>query len=99
MIAEGRKPYLPQWFPGTRLNYAENLLSRSDDGIAIIQARETGPVKYCSWRQLRLRVTEIAGGLRAAGVKIGDRVAGKFLFHTIMLSPQFYFYRHNLKFD
>ncbi|KLO17840.1 acetoacetyl-CoA synthetase [Schizopora paradoxa] len=76
VIEPGQKPYLPRWFPGTRLNYAENLLSRSDDGVAIVQARETGSVQNCSWRQLRLRVTEIAGGLRAAGVKIGDRVAG-----------------------
>ena len=78
MITEGPKPYLPQWFPGTRLNYAENLLSRSDDDVAVIQGRETGSVKYYSWRQLRLRVEKIAGGLRAAGVKIGDRVAGKY---------------------
>lgn len=86
MIEQGRKPYLPTWFPGTRLNYAENLLSRSDDGVAIIQARELGPAKYCSWRQLRERVTEITGGLRAAGVKVGDRVAGKCLLDCYLCS-------------
>lgn len=76
VVEDGRKPYLPNWFPGARLNYAENLLSRNDDSIAVTAARETGDAQHYTWRELRRFVAEVAAGLRKSGIRVGDRVAG-----------------------
>lgn len=36
VVDETAKPAdLPKWFAGARLNYAENMLWRDDDGVAI----------------------------------------------------------------
>ncbi|PCH36095.1 acetoacetate-CoA ligase [Wolfiporia cocos MD-104 SS10] len=75
IIGEGRIKELPTWFPGARLNYAENLLYRNDDGIACTSARETGAICHYSFRQLRHMVREMAAAMRINGVKVGDRVA------------------------
>ncbi|KAJ3509790.1 hypothetical protein NLJ89_g5033 [Agrocybe chaxingu] len=68
-------PEVPSWFPGARLNYAENLLFRKDDGIALTEAGETGIVKHVTYRQLDERVRAMAAALRVNGLKPGDRVA------------------------
>ena len=65
------------------MNYAENLLSRNDDGIAITAARESGEVQNVSWRELRRLVAEVAAGLRNAGISVGDRVAGASLYFAL----------------
>ncbi|KAI0730268.1 hypothetical protein C8Q72DRAFT_793910 [Fomitopsis betulina] len=75
ILEEGRIRELPTWFPGARLNYAENLLQRSDDGIAVVAARESGDVKRYSFRQLRDMVRRLSAALRASGITTGDRVA------------------------
>lgn len=75
IISPGSIPELPAWFPGARLNYAENLLYRNDDGIACTTANEQGNVVDYTFRQLRQMVREMAGALRVHGLKAGDRVA------------------------
>ncbi len=64
------------WFPGARLNFAENLLRRDDDGAALISWTEEGRRGAMSFAELRRDVARIASGLRALGVMPGDRVAG-----------------------
>jgi acetoacetyl-CoA synthetase len=64
-----------KWFSGARLNFAENLLGRRDDKIAIIFRDETGMEKYITYRELYDEAHRIAEGLRHLGVKCGDRVA------------------------
>ena len=72
-----------RWFPEARLNFAENLLRRRDDGPAIVFRGEVPSAgadrvddRVISWRQLHDHVSRAAQGLRAAGVGPGDRVAG-----------------------
>ncbi len=65
-----------EFFPEARLNFAENLLSGSDDRTAIIFIGEDGRRREMTRRELFELSTRIASGLRAAGVKKGDRVAG-----------------------
>jgi acetoacetyl-CoA synthetase len=74
--AEGYIKEVPQWFPGARLNYAENMLWRSDDGIAITEANESGHVASYSYRELRELVRKFAVALKLHGLQPGDRVAG-----------------------
>ncbi len=65
-----------EWFPGARLNYAENILRiRDDDAVAIRHASETRPLAAQTRGELRAEVARVAAGLRALGVGPGDRVA------------------------
>ena len=65
-----------KWFTGARLNYAENLLRRDGDALAIIFRDENGSRRELSWAGLRAEVARLARALRAEGVGVGDRVAG-----------------------
>ena len=64
-----------RWFPGATLNYAENLLLAERPGTALVFVGETGERLELSWEELRGQVASVAAGLRALGVKRGDRVA------------------------
>ena len=64
------------WFPGTALNFAENLLRRRDSTPAIIFRGEDGTRRELSWGQLVEQVAALAASLKADGVGQGDRVAG-----------------------
>ncbi len=64
------------WFPDARLNYAENLLRRDDETLAIIATDESGEQREITHKQLRAQVAAVASALRAEGVSAGDRVAG-----------------------
>jgi len=65
-----------RWFEDTRLNFAENLLARDDDQVAIVFCNERGARRELTYRQLRSEVGRIAAGLREIGIGPGDRVAG-----------------------
>jgi acetoacetyl-CoA synthetase len=80
---------VPVWFPGARLNYAENLLFRNDDAIAITAGGETGVVIHYTFRQLRHLVRRMAAALRVNGLEPGDRVAGRSLYHFLLFETNF----------
>ncbi|GAB4392527.1 MAG: acetoacetate--CoA ligase [Gammaproteobacteria bacterium] len=65
-----------QWFPEAQLNFAENLLSKNNDDIAIIFRNECQQRSTITYRTLYLEVAKIAAGLKQLGIKTGDRVAG-----------------------
>lgn len=67
-----------QWFPGTRLNYAEQVFgpARVDDAVAVIDLDETGTERRITWGDLRAQVAALAVTLREQGVAEGDRVIG-----------------------
>jgi acetoacetyl-CoA synthetase len=70
---------VPEWFPGCRLNYAENLLRYADtlgDKTAVITAGEGQTTGSLSFSELRGRVATIAAALSGMGVTRGDIVAG-----------------------
>ncbi|WP_127145366.1 acetoacetate--CoA ligase [Pelagibacterium montanilacus] len=64
-----------QFYPGARLNYAENLLQRRDGGLAIIAHRDDKTRREITWAQLYDDVSRMVHALRAEGVGEGDRVA------------------------
>ena len=66
----------PIWFPGARLNFAENLLRQSENRCAIVFRDERGTRRELSRDALVAEVARVAGALRAAGIQRGDRVAG-----------------------
>jgi acetoacetyl-CoA synthetase len=65
-----------RFFPEARLNYAENLLRRRDDGDALVFHGEAQVRRRLSWRQLYDQVARLAQALKATGIQPGDRVAG-----------------------
>ncbi len=65
-----------RWFPGCRLNFAENLLRFRDEHCALIFRSESGGEARYSYRELHREVARHAAMLRALGVEPGDRVAG-----------------------
>ena len=66
----------PRWFPGARLNFAENLLRFRDERDALVLWTEHGPGRRLTYAALARAVASFAAFLRASGVVAGDRVAG-----------------------
>ena len=65
-----------RWFPGARLNFAENLLRYRDEQLAFIFKGETQTTKRMTYAELYDTVARLARSLREAGVGVGDRVVG-----------------------
>ena len=63
-----------RWFPGARLNFAENLLRYRDDRLAFIFKGETQKYSRMTYRELYTTVARLAKSLREIGVKPGERV-------------------------
>src|SRR5258705_20938 len=64
-----------RWYPEARLNFAENLLRRRDASTAMVFWGEDKVKRRLTHRELYEQVSRIAQGLRALGVKPGDRIA------------------------
>lgn len=65
------------WFPGAVTNFAAQMLKPAEirpDDTAIILQSETFGRQELNWGELKARVGATQAGLRAAGVKRGDRV-------------------------
>ncbi|MEX1667167.1 acetoacetate--CoA ligase [Zhongshania arctica] len=75
VLAVGEKFADAKWFAGARLNFAENLLRRRDDKIAIVSLLENGERRTLSYAELYQQVEYLAAALHAHGVRQGDRVA------------------------
>ena len=64
------------WYPNTRLNYAEHVFrNASADRPALLVRDEDAPVREVTWAELERSTGALAAGLRAMGVEPGDRVA------------------------
>ncbi|MFS4488174.1 acetoacetate--CoA ligase [Dietzia kunjamensis] len=77
-VREGTSISDTRWFPGSRLNYAENLLrfaATETDREAVVGLHETQPREAVTWRELEERTASLAAHLRALGVRPGDVVA------------------------
>ncbi|GAA1365174.1 acetoacetate--CoA ligase [Arthrobacter rhombi] len=66
------------WFPGVKLNYAENMLRHAadrPDEIAIVGEHEQLAATALTWGELEAQVAALAAELRRLGVEPGDTVA------------------------
>lgn len=86
-----RMDSIPHWFPGLKVNFAQNILfagdgkgnsiidwTKANDKLAAIEVREgcfLEPMHRLTWGELRERVGRLAQAMRAHGVKKGDRIA------------------------
>lgn len=65
-----------EWFPGSTLNFAENMLRYRDDRDAILFYNEKKQRRSYTYAELYTAVAQFAAGLKQAGIKQGDIVAG-----------------------
>jgi len=63
-----------KWFPGAKLNFAENLLKYKDDQFAFIFQGESKKTEIITYENLNKLVARLAKSLREMGLKVGDRV-------------------------
>ncbi|MGD9982818.1 MAG: acetoacetate--CoA ligase [Porticoccaceae bacterium] len=75
LLVDGARFPGAHWFPDARLNFAENLLRRRDDAIALVGRLENGVRRTLTHAELHDAVARVAAGLRARGLAPGDRVA------------------------
>jgi acetoacetyl-CoA synthetase len=75
VLVDGDKMPGARWFPGVRLNFAQNLLRHKDDRIALIARNEWGDNRQFTYADLHEQVGKLGNALREAGVVAGDRVA------------------------
>jgi acetoacetyl-CoA synthetase len=75
VLREGAQMPSAEWFPGATLNFAEHLLRRRDDAVAVISIAENGQREQLTWAELAEHVAGFQASLQAAGVGLGDRVA------------------------
>lgn len=75
-LTDGDQMEHAHFFPEASLNWAENLLKRRDDGMAIMFRDELGRERFLTFAQLAQSVSSFQQALRDAGIGQGDRVAG-----------------------
>ena len=78
VLDESNAPFF-KWFADGKLNASYNCLDRNveaglGDKLAIISETDDGETRQVTYRELLARVSQLANGLRAKGIKKGDRV-------------------------
>jgi acetyl-CoA synthetase len=83
VLDDSRGPAWPVWFPGGRLNLADNCLDAHLDAgrgaqAALVWESDDGQTRTLTYRELAREVSRLANALRRLGIGQGDRV-GVFL--------------------
>jgi len=65
-----------RFFPDSKINFAENLLRRRDNGVAMVFRGENRVERSVTYKELYDQVSQLRQALQALGVGVGDRVAG-----------------------
>ena len=74
IIVDGDKIPGAKYFPDARLNYAENMLQRRDDGVSLIFRGEDKVRREVTANQLHDDVSRMHAALADLGLQPGDRV-------------------------
>jgi acetoacetyl-CoA synthetase len=74
--------YKNKFLPNSKLNFAENLLSKNNNDKAITFISENGFREERSWHELNLNVSKVSKFLKSIKIKKNDRVAA-YLPNTI----------------
>lgn len=67
----------PTFFPGVKMNIAENIFANYRAGDVILHAASEGAenLRDVTWKELRGEVARVSGAMASRGVKVGDRIA------------------------
>ena len=77
VLDDSNAPFF-KWFADGKLNASYNCLDRNvaaglGDKVAIISETDEGEIREVTYKQLLAKVSQLANGLRAQGIKKGDR--------------------------
>ena len=75
IIESNKLFYKTRFFLDSKLNYAENLLSKKDNSLAINFLSETGYEEQITWKQLYDKVCKFSSALKKLNITKSDRVA------------------------
>ncbi len=78
VLDESNAPFF-KWFADGKLNVSYNCLDRNieaglGDKVAIVSETDDGEVRRVTYKELLAKVNQLSNGLRAQGIKKGDRV-------------------------
>ena len=76
IIKTDRNIWDTKWFVGSKLNYAENLLRKRNDNVAIYFFGEDKVEEKITFNQLFDKVAKLVYSFKKIGIKKGDRVVG-----------------------
>ena len=76
VITKNKVFHKNKFFKDSKLNFAENLLFKNTDDLAIHSLKECGFQENITWKQLRENVFKISSFLKKIGLRKNDRVAG-----------------------
>ncbi|HEX2751558.1 MAG TPA: AMP-binding protein, partial [Alphaproteobacteria bacterium] len=76
VFKQGEKFQDSRFFPDAKLNFAENMLRRRDDAVAIVFKGEDKVERQITYADLYNKVSQLRQALIAEGVEKGDRVGG-----------------------
>ncbi len=76
IIDDSKKMPGANWFKGSRLNFADNLLRFRNDDTALIFRCEDKVRRSFTYNELYNETSMVAASLKEAGIKPGDRVVG-----------------------
>ena len=62
------------FFPDSKINFAENLLIKDNDDIAVCSLKENGKKDKISWKELRSKVCKLSNYFKKLNIHKGDRV-------------------------
>ena len=67
--------YRTKFFSDSKINFAENLLAKNNDDLAIFSLKENGLKDKISWNELNSKVCKLSSYFKTLNVRKGDRVA------------------------
>ena len=67
--------YKNKFLPDSKLNFAENLLSKNDNSLAVTFISENGYKENKTWSELNTEVIKVSKLLKEIGIKKNDRIA------------------------
>ncbi len=67
--------YRTKFFSDSKINFAENLLAKNNDDLAIFSLKENGLKDKISWNELNSKVCKLSFYFKTLNVGKGDRVA------------------------
>lgn len=76
VLIEAEDMKTAKFFPDAQLNFAENLLRRRDEAVAITFYGEDKVYQTLTFQELYLETAKIAQTFKEWGIKPGDRIAG-----------------------
>ena len=75
VLIDGDNIEAAQWFPDAKLNFAQNLLRKNNDEVAIFFRAEDKADYSLTYAELYQQVASVANWLKSNGLQPGDRVA------------------------